>query len=348
MQSWKKVALFCSTLVGIGIWFGCARFATVSGKDSPGWVKGKGWGWIWGKDDEIGAFNAITDKSVLAAFQSVKQGKIYDMGISYSRNSYKWPGHSPGEIMTFRSPEGVRRQKDLEFTSPENNPDGQAWHSCALFMNDNVATQIDSLGHIVTGEDMHWYNGFKESDWGGNFGIRKCSAETIPPVVARAVMLDIAGLKKVDALPKSYAITPKDIDAAMAAQKVSINTGDIVFVRTGTLRYWGHDGADHEKIGEHDSAGINIATAKYLVEQFGVIMIGSDTSGLEVMPPDPPATSFVPVHTYLLVEQGVFIAEFHNLEELARDKIYEFCYIATTNKIHGSTAGFTMRPLAIK
>ena len=25
-----------------------------------GWQKGKGWGWFWGKDDEIGALNAIT------------------------------------------------------------------------------------------------------------------------------------------------------------------------------------------------------------------------------------------------------------------------------------------------
>ena len=35
-------------------------------------------------------------------------------------------------------------------------------------------------------------------------------------MVARAVMLDIAGLKKVDALPSNYGITVADIDAAMA------------------------------------------------------------------------------------------------------------------------------------
>ena len=26
-----------------------------------GWQKGKGWGWIWGKDDEVGALNGLTD-----------------------------------------------------------------------------------------------------------------------------------------------------------------------------------------------------------------------------------------------------------------------------------------------
>ena len=40
------------------------------------------------------------------------------------------------------------------------------------------------VGVITAGEDNHWYNGFKEADWGGNFGIRKCDATTIPPALS--------------------------------------------------------------------------------------------------------------------------------------------------------------------
>ena len=58
--------------------------------------------------------------------------------------------------------------------------------------------------------------------------------------------------------------------------------------------------------------------------------------------------SFMPVHNYLLIEQGVHIGEFHHLEELAREKIYEFCYLCTTAKIKGTASGFALRPLAIK
>jgi hypothetical protein len=47
----------------------------------------------------------------------VTQGKTYDLGLPYDRYSYKWPGHSPGEIISFRSPHGVRTQKDLPFTT---------------------------------------------------------------------------------------------------------------------------------------------------------------------------------------------------------------------------------------
>lgn len=49
-----------------------------------------------------------------------------------------------------------------------------------------------------------------------------------------------------------------------------------------------------------------------------------------------------------LIQQGVHIGEFHNLEELAHEKVYEFCYICATAKIKGTASGFALRPIAIK
>jgi len=321
----------------------------LSNAEPKKWQHGKGWGWVWGAEDEVGALNEMDANSVLKALSIVKKGVIKDLGINYDRKSYKWPGHSPGEIMTFRTPAGVKTQKDLDFTLPENgNSSETTWHSCALFINDNVATQIDGLGHAVTGKDNHWYNGFTESDWGGDWGIRKAGAETIPPIVARGILIDVAGFKDLNALPSKYIITPEDLKGALRRQKTDLRFGDVVLIRTGTLRYWNDVGANQEKIGEHDSAGIQLPAAKWLVEEKGAIMIGSDTSGLEQMATPPKdSDSFMPVHNYLLIEQGVHIAEFHYLEDLAKEKVYEFTYVATTNKIKGTTAGFTMRPLAI-
>lgn len=313
------------------------------------WVEGRGWGWVWGPEDEVGALNEMTDASRLAALRTVKLGKAYDLGVLYSRNSYKWPGHSPGEIMSFRTPEGVKRQGDVEaVTASDKNPKGLAWHSCALFISDNVATQIDGLGHITSGDDNHWYNGFKEADWGGNFGIRKCGAETIPPIVARGVLIDVAALKGVQSLPTGYVITIDDVKAALDRQRTALRPGDVVLFRTGTLASWDRDGANHNRIARRDSAGPDLTTIRYLVEKKGAMMIGSDTSGLECSPAPEGSDSPFPVHDYLLVQQGVHIAEFHFLEDLSKDKVYEFCYIAVTNKIAGATAGFCMRPLAIR
>ena len=331
---------------------------TSSAAESPApkkWEKGKGWGWVWGKDDEVGSLNEMTDASRLAALRSVQQGKTYDLGVLYDRNSYKWPGHNPGEVISFRTPEGVKRQKDLP-ALVNQNPTRTAWHSCALFISDNVATQIDGLGHATEGEDDHWYNGFKESDWGGNWGVRKCDATTIPPIVARGVMIDVASYKNVDALPSNYAISIDDLKGAAQRQGTVLKPGDVVLIRTGMLRYWGESGNDIEgKIKQHDSAGLNLESAKWLVEQNGAMLLGSDTSGLEYLPRDAETDayrakykSFMPVHNYLLIQQGVHIGEFHFLEDLARDKGYEFCYVCATEKIKGIAAGFTLRPIAIR
>jgi len=44
----------------------------------------------------------------------------------------------------------------------------------------------------------------------------------------------------------------------------------------------------------------------------------------------------------------VHIGELFYLEELAREKVWRFALIATTNRIRGATAGFALRPLALR
>ena len=346
------LALTSLSAFSIGLVVACSADDPASSGGMQKWQRGKGWGWVWGKDDEVGSLNEMTDASRLAALKLATQGKTYDLGVTYDRTSYKWPGHSPGEILSFRTPEGVKRQHDLPFSV---NRTGTAWHSGALFISDNVATQIDGLAHATEGDDDHWYNGFTEAEWGGNWGPRKCDAATIPPIVARGVLIDVAGSQGVDILPPHTAIGIADLQAALKKQGTELHPGDVVLIRTGTLSLWGETGADHERIAAADSAGITVEAAKWLVEEQGAMMLGSDTSGLEYGPPAEQADayrelhgSFMPVHNYLLIRQGVHIAEFHYLEDLARDKVYEFCYAATTNKIRGTAAGFTLRPVGLR
>ena len=72
------IAVFCG---------GLAMQAAQRGGTGRGWEKGKGWGWIWGKEDEVGSLNAMNDGSRLAAIKLAKQGKVYDLGITYDRTS---------------------------------------------------------------------------------------------------------------------------------------------------------------------------------------------------------------------------------------------------------------------
>src|ERR671915_1653791 len=334
---------------------------SVVAQDSPPevtpekWEKGKGWGWVWGEDDELGNLNELSPELTLKALSKVKEGNVYDLGLAYDRRSFKFVGHSSGEIMSFRTPEGLLLHpgdKDLAFVE-EDNSLKTTWASNALFISDNVATQIDALGHIYEGDPPHTYNGYRSEDIQSDFGLLKLGADTIPPIVAPATMIDVAASEGQDPLPESFAIGPDRLQKALDEQGVDIDPLDVVLVRTGTAGVWMEGngvGANEEEMAKVDTAGLTVSAAQWLVEQKGAPALGTDTSGIEVLPPEEQleeGTSFNPVHIYLLARQGVHILEYHNQEALAEDQVYKFAYILGVNKIRGATAGTVLRPIGI-
>ena len=44
-------------------------------------------------------------------------------------------------------------------------------------------------------------------------------------------------------------------DAAVAREKVKLQPGDVILIRTGTLRHWGTDGDNHPKYGTRRHPG---------------------------------------------------------------------------------------------
>ncbi len=301
-------------------------------------------GWKWGAKDEIGTLNMMNARSVLAALALVKQGTIYDLGVTIDRTTPEWPGHAPVEVVTFRTPSGLIAQNDQWFVRPDKNPSGTYWISDYLIMSDQVGTQIDSLAHIVTGPDHHWYNGYTEKEFLGDFGPARADSSTMPPIIARGVLIDVAGLKNVPHLPSNYGITKADLQQALARQKTKLHSGDVVLIRTGAGATW----PDKQKFAEADSAGITMDAARWLTEDQQAMIIASDTSGLEQNILREGTPELLPVHRYLLVEHGLPIGELHYLEDLAHDGVYEFAYVCLINKIRGTTAGFGLRPIAIR
>ena len=57
-------------------------------------------------------------------------------------------------------------------------------------------------------------------------------------------------------------------------------------------------------------------------------------------------SSPLPVHVHLLVERGIPIMENLDLEELARDEVHEFLFVALPLKIRGAT-GSMLDPIAV-
>src|SRR5215210_6847600 len=242
------------------------------------WEQGKGWGWVWGDDDQLGNLNELSPELTLKALSRVEEGKVYDLGLMYDRRSYKFVGHSSGEIMSFRTPEGLLLHpgdKELAFVE-EDNSLNTTWASNALFISDNVATQIDSFGHIYEGDPPRAYNGYRSEDIQSDFGLLKLGAETIPPIVAPATMIDVAASEGQDPLPESFAIEPDQLQKALDKQGVDIDPLDVVLVRTGTGGVWldgSGVGANNDQVAKPDTAGLTVSAAKWLVEQKGALAI---------------------------------------------------------------------------
>jgi kynurenine formamidase len=90
---------------------------------------------------------------------------------------------------------------------------------------------------------------------------------------------------------------------------------------------------------------LTLDAARFLIEEGGAMTIGADNLSFEGFPSEI-ADNYIPVHTYLLAQQGAHILELVDLEALARDRMYEFAFIAASLKLRGADAA-PLRPIAI-
>ena len=164
-------------------------------------------------------------------------------------------------------------------------------------------------------------------------------AEKLPPIIARGVLLDMAGLHGLDMLPPAYAIGPQDLKDCLKHQGIELRPGDVVLIRTGRMRAW----PDAAKF-TTDAPGLNRDGARALAEA-GAITIAADNHALEPLPSTDPE-NWQPVHTYLLAEAGIPIVEMVNLEELAAEGVHEFVFFGACIRFRGAT-GAPMRPVAM-
>jgi len=124
----------------------------------------------------------------------------------------------------------------------------------AISMYTHTGTHIDTLNHMGY-YGSHW-NGWTQDEHLGSMVWTKGGTDRYPPIIARGVMLDVAGMHGVDILPNHYEITPKDIQDTAKRQGVKFRKGDVVLVRTGRMRMW----PSLDYLGA--SPGINVATAR--------------------------------------------------------------------------------------
>jgi len=289
---------------------------------------------------EVGPAGSIPAEQVVRAAGLVRQGRMYSLAAARFPGMPLFPGHPPFQVLNFRTPRGIRVAGARPW-GPLNEA-GLGYMAEYVMATSHSGAHIDALAHMTVGDDSHWYGGgladANLTDFGPTFG----DASKMPPFFTRGVMLDVPRYRGVDCLPESSAIDATEMNAICAAQGVSVQPWDVVLIRTGYMGLW----PDAERMAAHKSAGPDISAANWLLER-RVVATGSDTETYEVQPaPDPgtPANP-QPVHTRLLIENGIYLMESLDLEALARDRVYEFLFIALPLKIQGATASM-VDPLA--
>lgn len=291
----------------------------------------------WGPDDQRGALNRMTPETRRAILARADASRVYDLSIDYfvGMPSFQAAGDPAYQIFMSHTPGGTIVD-NLNGAGDEVNR-----HVCysgdVVFMYTHTGTHIDALNHF--GADGTIYNNFAAADHLGSRHWFRGGAEQIPPIVARAVLLDIAGLKRVDCLEDSYPITVDDCEAALLCAGLTLTDGDVALVRTGRMRYW----PDESRV-LGNPPGLSLEASRWITDQ-GIIAIAADQECVEVGPSQH-EDNWLPGHCHFLAEAGVPMIELVDLEDLARDGVSESCLVAAPIRLRGAS-GAPLRPLAM-
>jgi kynurenine formamidase len=293
----------------------------------------------YGPEDEIGRLNLITSESRTRILGRVDGSQYYDLSVEYFMGMPTWvaAGDPHYQIWMSHTPSGTIID-NLPGQTREINE--QISYSGDVFeMYSHCGTHIDTLNHW--GYRGEIWNHFNARDHLGSRHWTKCGPDKMPPIIARGVLLDVAGTKGVAMLPDSYPITPEDLEATVKRQGIRLEEGDVVAVRTGRMTVWN----DPQRF-LTNGPGINVRAAQWLVEGHGAMIVGADQATVEYMPSTDVPGHYLPVHLYLLAEMGVPMLEIMWLEELARDRVYEFAFFGAPLRLRGST-GSPLHPWAM-
>ncbi len=288
------------------------------------------WG-KWGKDDERGALNYITERKRAQAAKLVQSGDTVSAALPLAVTP------APD------NPNPVTHLMVQAGTDAHHQALPYAGDYFAIAPHGLANTHLDALCHVFWQNKM--YNGFDAAEVGSH-GARKCPITvTRDGVISRGVLLDIPKIRKVEWLEIGDRIFPEDLDAAEKDHRVTVEEGDILLIRTGrSQRRKSKGGWAPFREG---LAGLDATCLKWLHER-KVAVLGSD--GASDVTPSGYQDLMLPIHVGTLVFMGVHLidnADFDALAEAAkRHSRYEFMLTMTTLILERGTAS-PVNPIAI-
>jgi kynurenine formamidase len=260
------------------------------------------------------------------ANELLNKGRVFDLGQVIFPGMPHHPNQPPfGYTLLKKHGDITLEERKISFCSD-------------IFMiGGHTGTHLDAVAHIACNNRV--FNDVDITDLQDyQNGLKVMSIDTTPPIVKKGVLLDIPPLLDVEVLPHDFGIGEKELQRASEHEGVDIEKGDVVLIRTGWMRFWD----DRKKYLSVDKGvpGVIEDGARFLASK-GVSFTGTDTTAYDKVPPH-----YLPCHIILLKENGIQIMEMLNLEELSKNRVYAFLFIALPLKIRGGS-GSPVRPIAI-
>ena len=202
---------------GISFLFYCALFVSFAFAADTSWYPSK-----YGPEDRIGALNNLKPEIIVEAVKLVNRGKVYSLAIETNESSHDNYGR-------------FYQVKSYPMTPSEIGPNKFTGNESLIITNDGLGTSIDGFAHPGVGR--RYYNGATETEvLSKNLtGVLLYGMESIPPIVSRGILLDMAGYYKVETLAEGIEFNSEQIAGAAQAQGIEIKKGDVVIFHTGWL-----------------------------------------------------------------------------------------------------------------
>lgn len=321
----------------------CACLASPALAESPAPLEGPlpdaqqpWWPSRYGEQDQIGTLNEVTPAAVRTGAGLVRRGEVVDLGRVLDENTPKFPGRYWHQTVDVSAHLVNVRRPDADNAGWGRNAIN--WITEVQAGTFQVGTQLDSIGHLQIGD--RFYNGWKTLDVVEDWGLNRFGVETIPPIVGRGVVVDLAGASGVEWLDKGTVIGVIDVERALARQGIAIAEGDVVLLHTGWGSLWGKDNS----LFLSGEPGPGLALVEWLYAK-RIAALGTDSWSIGPVPGEDPARPFVVPQT-MYVKMGLFGFENLATERLIERGISEFLFVNTHGRTRGSTAA-VVAPVAV-
>jgi kynurenine formamidase len=258
------------------------------------------WG-RWGKEDQRGALNYITNERRAAAARLVQSGEAVSLSLPLATRAAR-DNPTPVTHLMIRS-------------GQVGHPLG-SWGCADYFAIEPhglATTHLDALCHHFYRGKMYNNFDYTEVDFQG---AHKCAIDVARDgVIGRGVLIDIPKIRKTEWVEPGEPIYPEELEAAERDHRVQVGEGDVMLLRTGRFKLRDSKGALATLT---SMPGLHASCLKWLHER-KIAVLGSDAVS-DVLPTPYDAPLKMPIHTGTLVMMGV-----HLIDNVALDVLAEKC-----------------------